>query len=66
MKKIKISIAPHDKTKKIFGYAVCRQWADNPNNVDVYEYADSEQEAKDLIRQQKKDERFLWFVAVYQ
>ena len=52
--------------KRIFGYAVCRQWKDNPANVDVWEYADSESEAKSIIRGLKKDLRFRWFVGVYQ
>ena len=64
--KIKISVALHDKNKPIFGYAVCRQWRDNPLNVDVHEYADSVQEAKEMIRKEKKDDRFIWFIGVYQ
>jgi hypothetical protein len=59
-------VKPANAEKRIFGYAVCRQWKDNPNNVDVWEYADSESEAKAMIRSLKKDSRFRWFVGVYQ
>ena len=65
-KQIKISVAPYDKNKPILGYAICRQWADNPMNPDVHEYADSVEEAKEYIRKQKKDERYIWFIGVYQ
>jgi hypothetical protein len=59
-------VKPANAEKRIFGYAVCRQWKDNPSNVDVWEYADSEREAKAMIRSLKKDSRFRWFVGVYQ
>jgi len=64
---IKITgVNPADQSKRIFGYSVCRQWRDNPTNVDVWEYADTEKEAKQIIREQKKDNRFKWFIGVYQ
>lgn len=58
---------PHDPAKRALGYAVCRQWRDNPRNVEVYDYADTKAEAKDMIRKLPRDEsRYVWFVGVYQ
>ena len=66
-KKILITgVTEADTEKKIFGYAVCRQWRDNPTNVEVWEYADSDEEAKAMIRNLKKDNRYRWFVGVFQ
>jgi len=66
-KEIKITgVKPAEKSKTVFGYSVCRQWRDNPSNVEVWEYADSKQEAQQIIKGQKKDDRFKWFVGVYQ
>jgi hypothetical protein len=66
---IELTVSPHDKQKKILGYAVCRQWKGS-SHVDVHEYASSVNEAKDIIRQEKKrlgkDARYKWFVGVYQ
>jgi hypothetical protein len=66
-KPIKITgVEKYSAEKKILGYAVCRQWRDNPRNVDVYEYADSRQEAKQMIKKLRKDNRYKWFIGVYQ
>jgi hypothetical protein len=66
---IELTVSSHDKQKKILGYAVCRQWKGS-SLVDVHEYASSEEEAKDIIRQETKrlgkDSRYKWFVGVYQ
>ena len=59
-------LQPADKNKTIFGYAIYRAWKDNPKNVDVVEYADSQEQAKQYIKQQKKDARFEWGVGAYQ
>jgi hypothetical protein len=60
-------VKTHDKTKRIIGYAVCRQWRDNPKDVEVYEYADSAEQAKSIIRSLPKDRNlYEWFVGVYQ
>lgn len=59
-------VKPHDQKKRALGYAVCRQWRDNPRNVEVYEYADTEAEAKAMIRKLPRDDRYKWFVGVYQ
>jgi hypothetical protein len=68
MNAIKITGAQsHDPAKRVLGYAVCRQWRDNPRNVEVFEYADTEAEAKSVIRKLARDDgRFVWFVGVYQ
>ena len=71
MKKIPITgVTPHDQHARILGYAVCRQWKDNPKNVDVYEYAESLLEARGILsnckREQKEDGTFSWFIGVYQ
>lgn len=67
MKQIEITgVQSHDKEKPALGYAVCRQWIDNPKNVEVYEYANTEKEAKAMMRTLPKDENYLWFVGVYQ
>jgi hypothetical protein len=64
-----IDITTYDKTKKILGYAVCRLWADS-HTTEVFEYADSKEEAKEIIRAAKrklgKDSRYVWFIGVYQ
>ena len=67
MKQIEVTgVSPCDKEKPALGYAVCRQWRDNPKNVEVYEYADAEEEAKAMIRTLPKNDNYLWFVGVYQ
>lgn len=55
-----------DADKKIIGYAVCRQWRDNPKDVEVYEYVDSNIEVKEMIRKLPKSSRYKWFVGTYQ
>jgi hypothetical protein len=59
-------VQKHDQDKRILGYAVCRQWRDNPSDVDVYDYAETEAEAKAMIRKLPTDSRYGWFVGVYQ
>lgn len=60
-------VKPHDPKKRPLGYAVCRQWRDNPRDVEVYEYADTEADAKAMIRKlARNDSRYVWFVGVYQ
>lgn len=67
MKDIEITgVEKNDSNQKILGYAICRQWRDNPNDVEVYNYADSEQEAKNEIKKLPKDTRYKWFIGVYQ
>jgi hypothetical protein len=69
MQKESISITgidPADPDKRILGHAVCRQWRDNPKDVEVYEYADSNREAKEIIKKLPKSTRYKWFVGVYQ
>jgi hypothetical protein len=56
----------HDPNKRILSYAACRQWRDNPSDVDVYDYAETEAEAKAMIRKLPADSRYGWFVGVYQ
>jgi hypothetical protein len=66
---IELTVSPQDKQKKILGYAVCRQWKGS-SLVDVHEYASSEEEAKEIIKQETKrlgkDARYNWFIGVYQ
>lgn len=59
-------VRTHEPEKRALGYAVCRQWRDNPGSVDVYEYADTEAEAKAMIRNLRLDDRYRWFVGIYQ
>ncbi len=68
MKPIKITgVEPHDPARRALGYAVCRQWRDNPRNVEVFEYADTDTDAKAMIRKLARDDnRYVWFVGVYQ
>lgn len=67
MKRIQITgVTKQDLTKPIIGYAVCRQWRNNPNDVEVYDYADDKQDAKDQIKELKKSDEYKWFVGVYQ
>lgn len=68
MKPIEItSVKQHNPNKPVLGYAVCRQWRDNPRNVELYEYVDTESDAKAMIRKLARDDnRYVWFVGVYQ
>lgn len=68
MKPIEITgVEPHNPTKRALGYAVCRQWRDNPRDVEVYEYANDAAEAKAMIRKLvRNDDLYKWFVGVYQ
>lgn len=68
MKPIELTgVKPHNPAKPALGYAVCRQWRDNPRNVEVVEYADTDAEAKAMIRKLARDDtRYVWFVGVYQ
>ena len=64
-----IDIQDYDKKKKILGYAVCRLWRDSLK-TEVWEYATTKAEANAIIYQEKKrlgkDNRYVWFVGVYQ
>ena len=64
MKKIEITgVGQMDTERLVIGYAVCRQWRDNPRDVEVFEYADSEKHAKEMIKKlPKNEEQYVWFV----
>lgn len=65
--KIKISLESHNPNTYPLGYAVCRQWEDNPHDVEVVEYAKTFVEANQIMRKlAKKDNRCVWFVGVYE
>jgi predicted CoA-binding protein len=59
-------LEPADRQKTIFGYAVYRAWKDNPKNVDVVEYFNTEKDCKEFLKTKKKDERFKWGIGAYQ
>ena len=59
-------LEPADCQKTILLYAVYRAWKDNPKNVDVVEYFNTEREGREFLRKQKKDARFEWGIGAYQ
>lgn len=52
--------------RKAKPYAVLRRWEDNPGDFEVYEYAESEQEAKEIIAKLPKSPRYRWEVGKYE
>ena len=47
------------------GYALCKCWKDNPNDLAVHEYYDTLEDAKEAKRSEKKDPRYTWVIGEY-
>lgn len=47
-------------------YAVLRRWLDNPSDFEVYEYAESEEEARQIIRSLPTSNQYRWEIGKYE
>jgi len=47
------------------GYALCKCWKDNPNDLAVHDYYDTLEEAKAAKAAEKKKPNFFWVIAEY-
>jgi hypothetical protein len=54
------------ETIKPLGYALCKRWRDNPDELAVHEYYATIGEANEAARTEKKDPRFTWVIGKYE
>ena len=52
-------------TGSALGYALCKCWKDNPNDLAVHEYYGTLEDAKEAKRSEKKDPRYTWVIGEY-